>query len=856
MRDLVSSFLTTSLAEVARFGGTAPHFAGDGFMALFGAPVAQEDHVQRALLAALAIQRALSGAGDGNEPEKLNLPVRMGVHTGVVVFGPLAGNPPMVSTAIGDTANLAARLQQAAAPATILMSEATYQLAQSYTKVEPVGPLVLRGKVEPILAYRLLGVSQARAALRASTAARTTAFVDRHGDLAILNNSLRQVEGGRRQIVGIVGEPGIGKSRLLAEFHQQLVNERVTWIEGRCVYYGTAIPYLLVLDVVRSNCGIVETDTPDAITEKVRCALTRVGVDAEEDAAVLLHLLGVKNAHALPALGTPEIIKARAFQILSQVSINISRQRPLVLVLEDPHWIDKTSEEFLRFLVENTANAPILILATYRTGYHAPWLDQSFAGQAPLPPLSRADSIQMVRSVLSAERLARLVTEEIVGKGEGNPFFLEQLALHAGEAPRSNLRVPDTIHDVVMARIDRLPAEAKELLQIAAVIGREFSLRLLKAVWHSPQPIESHLGELSRLEFIDECREADGNVYLFRHALTQETAYGSLLERHRRAYHSAIGQAIEELYTGRIDEVAEMLAFHFGRSDEVEKAVDCAILAAEKSLRRWAHREALAYFDGARKRLEQMPDTEANRLRRVDAVLKQADVRYDLNQYSEYLQMLEDIGGIVEQTDDHRRLAVWHYWMGMLHSLMGSPPRIAIEHCDEAATIAASHQLPEVHAVALACIAQVYIVAGRLRDAVKSGERALTFFEECGDHWWAARTLWFLNIAASYLPDWRAAVDYCRRGARPRRRARKSTLPIGTAGLLDTHGMGLYSSGGCRTRAAVLRQSAGFLPDPAALRGDCKSGSRPRFNQGRTIRSRVRGTARGSRLAALSRLSL
>jgi tetratricopeptide (TPR) repeat protein len=438
-----------------------------------------------------------------------------------------------------------------------------------------------------------------------------------------------------------------------------------------------------------------------------------------------------------------------------------------VLVLEDLHWIDKTSEEFLGFLAENTASVPILILATYRPGYHAPWLEKSSAGLTPLLPLlplSRADSIQMVRLVLSAERLADLVTEEIVGKGEGNPFFLEQLALHAGEALRSNLMVPDTIHDVVMARIDRLPTEAKELLQIAAVIGREFSLRLLNAVWHSPQPIESHLGELSRLEFIDECREVDGSSYLFRHALTQETAYGSLLERQRRTYHSAIGQALEELYTGRIDDVAEMLAFHYGHSDEAEKAVDYAIEAAEKSLRRWAHREALAYFDGARKRLEQMPDTRANRLRRIDAVLKQADVRYDLNQYTEYLQILEDIGEIVEQADDPRRLAAWHYWTGMLHSLMGSPPRIAIKHCDEAARIAAAHGLQEIHAVALACLAQVYIVTGRLRDAVESGERALAYFETANDHWWAARTLWFLNIAASYLPDWRAAVDYCRRG--------------------------------------------------------------------------------------------
>src|SRR5437868_8155171 len=289
MRDLVSSFLAASLAEVERYGGTAPQFTGDGFMALFGAPVTQEDHVQRALLAALAIQRALGGTADATGPNKLDVPVRIGIHTGPVVFGPIGTRLPMDYTAIGDTANIAARIQQAAAPATILLSDATYALAQSYARVEPLGPLVLKGKAEPITAYRLLDVSQARAALRPSTAARRTTFVDRHSDMALLDNFLRQAEGGCGQAVGIVGEPGIGKSRLLAEFRRQLSGDRVTWTEGRCVSYGTAMPYLLMIDLLRSNCGILETDAPASIVEKVRSGLERVGMAPDQDSPVLLH---------------------------------------------------------------------------------------------------------------------------------------------------------------------------------------------------------------------------------------------------------------------------------------------------------------------------------------------------------------------------------------------------------------------------------------------------------------------------------------------------------------------------------------------------------------------------------------
>ena len=763
MRDLVSSFLETSLAELHRFGGTVPQFAGDGFMALFGAPAAQEDHVQRALLAALAIQRALSGPTVEGDGEKLNLPVRMGIHTGSVVFGPLTGNLPMDPTAIGDTANLAARLQQAAEPATILLSEATYQLAQSYARVEPVGPLMLKGKADPIPAYRLLAISQARAALRASTATRATTFVDRHSDLAILNNFLLQVEGGRRQAVGIVGEPGIGKSRLLNEFRQQLGDGRVTWLEGRCVSYGTGMPCLLMLDLLRNNWGIVETDTPEVITEKVRSGLQRVGLDPEQDSPVLLHLLGIKDVGARPMLSSPETLKAKTFEVFRQICIKLNEKRPLILVLEDLHWIDKVSEEFLAFLVENLTDARLLMLTTYRPGYHPPWIHQSYAGQMPLQPLSLDDSLQVVRSVLLAEPRIEMVTEDIVAKADGNPFFLEQLSLHAGETLKSGLMVPDTIHDVVMARIDRLPSASKHLLQTAAVIGREFSLRLLNAVWSGTGPIEAELRELIRLEFIDERVLTDGIIYVFRHALTQEAAYGSLLERHRRASHADIGRALEGLYDGRIDEVAELLAFHFDRSEEAEKAVDYAILAAEKAQRRWANSEAVGYFEVALRRLESMPASEPNRLRRIDAVLKQGDVKFALGRHSEHIQNLDDIGDIVRDAGDPRRRASWHYWSGYLRSLTGKGLALAIDDCRASAAIAAAADLDEIVGFATSSLAMAYSFAGRPREAIEAGEQALAIFEAGGNRLWASRTLWHLSLAANMLGQWETSLAYCRR---------------------------------------------------------------------------------------------
>jgi class 3 adenylate cyclase/tetratricopeptide (TPR) repeat protein len=754
MRDLVSSFLETSLAEVRRYGGTAPQFSGDGFMALFGAPLAQEDHVRRALLAAVAIQQALGADRSGTD--RLHPPVRIGIHTGPAVFGPIGGGLAMDPTVIGDTANLGARLQQAAEPGTILLSEATRQSAQDYARVEPVGPLTLKGMAEPIPAYRLLGVSHRRSAVDAAIAARPAVFVGRDSELAMLNDFLAQAESGRGCAVGVVGEPGIGKSRLLAEFRRQLPEGRVTWVEGRCLSYGTQIPYLLVLDVLRSNCGIIETDTPEAIAEKIRRGLQEVGLDPDLDGALLLHVLGIKDVAGSPAASNPEAVKSKTFEILRELCIKGSRGRPLVLVLEDLHWIDNISEEFIGLSADDLPGTRILLLSTYRLGYHPPWAEKSYAGQIALRPLSRDDSVEIVRSVLRAERFVDLVTDEIVAKADGNPFFLEQLALNAKDL-RAELMVPNTIHDVVMARIDRLPDETKQLLQAASVIGREFSLRLLSAVSIGSGSLQNPLQELSRLGFIHERAEPDGIVYGFRHALTQETVYGSLLERHRSDRHGAVGRALEELYEGRAEEVAELLAFHFGRSNEAEKAVDYAILAAEKSQRRWANSEALAYFNDALHRLETMPDTKSNRLRRIDAVLKQAEPMFALGLHTESIRALEGIHQIVGETDDPRRRATWYYQTGFLHSLTGARPDIAIEHCREAAKIASVSGLEEIDAFAESCLAQVYIVAGRPRDALEAGERAIKSFEARGDLWWAGLTLWHMASAANFIGEWDAS---------------------------------------------------------------------------------------------------
>jgi predicted ATPase len=300
----------------------------------------------------------------------------------------------------------------------------------------------------------------------------------------VLEELLEQVESGQGQVVGLVTEAGGGKSRLLYEFRQRLAGKRVTYLEGRCLSYGGSIPYHPIIDLVRNNCGITETDSPEAMAEKVSFALQEVGMEVAASVPYLLQLLGVQEGTEAIAAFTPEAIKAQTFATLQQWSVKGSQRCPLIVEVEDLHWVDKTSEEYLAALVESLAGAPIMLLTTYRRGYHPPWLDKSYATQLSLRSLAAPEALSVVRSTSQQNTIPAHLEQMIVEKAEGNPFFLEELTRAVLEHAdfETAVTVPDTIQGVLMARIDRLPAESKRLLQTASVLGREFSPRLLAAI--------------------------------------------------------------------------------------------------------------------------------------------------------------------------------------------------------------------------------------------------------------------------------------------------------------------------------------------------------------------------------------
>ena len=487
MHALINGFFETALAEVHRYEGTVNQFLGDGFMALFGAPLAHEDHARRAVLAALAIARVLRDrpilVAPGTE---IPLTVRMGLHTGFVLVGAIGDNLRMDYTAVGDTTHLAARLQQMAEPGAILASEATWRPVEGYVQGERVGPVEVRGRSGSVVVFRLLGVGSRRSALEGVDPRGLSHFVGRDRELDTLLDLYAAAAEGRGQALGLVGEPGVGKSRLLLEFRHRLANRAATYLQGRCLSYGAAIPYVPVADILRASCGVGDTDPPESVAEKIRFGLLEVGMDPDAGGPYLVQMLGGKDPTGrLDALG-PEVIKARTFETLRQMALRTSRKRPLILEVEDFHWVDRTSEEYFAFLAESLLGAPIFLIATYRPGYRPPWSDRSFASQLSLGRLTVDESRAIVQALLPAsdsEPLARVILD----KAEGNPFFLEELARAVSDQGLgADLPIPDTVHGVLTARIDRLAEEPKRALQTASVLGREFTARLLAALWDGP----------------------------------------------------------------------------------------------------------------------------------------------------------------------------------------------------------------------------------------------------------------------------------------------------------------------------------------------------------------------------------
>ena len=628
----MQAFFALVLEEVERYEGTLQRVLDDGVLVLFGAPVTHENHAQRAVLAALALQeRVRASPPDPAYPHE-ELVVHIGLHTGQVVIGHLGDDGRLTFTPVGDTTHLAAWLAQQAAAGSALVSEATARLVQGAVCLEACPPTSSLGPTTPT-AYKVLGLGPHRSPLPTHPGRPLSPLVGRQLELATLRALLTRVEGHQGQVAGIVGEPGMGKTRLVHEFWQSLGSTRVTYLEGRCVSYGQAIPYLPVRELLQQACGLSKGESPQAITAHVQQHLQAIGMVSAEEAPYLLHLLGGPDATAWLAGVSPQAIRIRTFAALHQLLLRQSQRQPLLVVVENLHWIDPTSQEFLVELVERLAGLPLLLLVTCRPGYRPPWMDKSYASQLTLSRLGPEDSQRVVQAVLPAAHVPEHLLQDILAKAAGNPLFLEELAWAVREHGGRQLpsEIPATVQAILAARIDRLPPEVKHLLQTAAVIGPEVPWALLQAIADSSEDeLRRALRQLQAAEFLYETRPAPKGAYTFKHALTHEVAYSSLLQEHRRALHARIAAAIEHLDPDHRADQVERLARHYTEAGLMAQAIPYWQRAGQCAIQRSAHVEAIAHLTTGLALLAALPETPARAQQELDLLIALGPVLMDI----------------------------------------------------------------------------------------------------------------------------------------------------------------------------------------------------------------------------------
>lgn len=463
--------------EVYRYEGTINQFTGDGAMALFGAPIALEDHPYKAVSAALAIQRELKIYGDKlKNDSNIDFRMRIGLNTGLVVVGNIGNDLRMDYTAVGDTINLASHLLNLADPGRIIISENTHRLVSGYFLTRPLGKIQVKGKSEAIKTYEVIRTRGAQTRIDVGIERGLTPFTSREKELGVLKDCLRETKEGRGQIVFIIGEPGIGKSRLLLEFRKSLSDENITWLEGRCISFGRTISYHPVIEILKRNFQIADkSDNEEEIIRKIEEGTLFLGSDLEPTIPYFKYLLSVDPGETPVSTMDAQQRRAEIFEALRKIILRGSQIRPLVLLIEDLHWMDKASEEFLLYLADAIAAAPVLLLLTYRPGYSHPLGERTYHTRILLRNLTREESIRMAENILEADGLPDELRDLINKKAEGNPFFIEELIkslLERGvviksesgfaiDKNRSQVEVPGTIQDIIMARIDRLEETLK-----------------------------------------------------------------------------------------------------------------------------------------------------------------------------------------------------------------------------------------------------------------------------------------------------------------------------------------------------------------------------------------------------------
>ena len=624
-RAVVDPALKLMMDAVHRYEGYVAQSTGDGIFALFGAPVAHEDHPQRALYAALRLQEELRRysakvVADGGIP----IEGRVGLNTGEVVVRSIAtGAGQTEYTPIGHTTNLASRMQAVAPTGSIAMSENTRKLCEGYFILKPLGPTRVKGVSEQVNVYEVTGLGPLRTRLQRSAGRGLTKFVGREREMEATHAAAERAMSGHGQIVAGMAEAGTGKSRLFFEFK---ATHQSGWmvLETFSVSHGKASAYLPVLDLLHSYFDIKSEDDARKRREKVAGRIAILDRSLEDTLPNLFSLLSIVEGEDPLAQMDGQVRKRRTLEAIKRILLRESMNQPLMVMFEDLHWIDEATQEFLNLLADSIGTAKILLLVNYRPEYSHKWNSKTYYTQLRLDPLGVESAEQMLSALLGDGKDLTALKRLIIERTQGTPFFMEEMVqslFEDGVLQRNGVvklvksmnavKVPATVQAILASRIDRLLPDEKELLQTLAVIGRGFALSLVGRVadGRKDDELEGTLGALQMAEFIYE-QPAVGDIeYIFKHALTQEVAYNSLLIERRKQLHERSGEALESLFAGQLEDHLDELAHHYSRSDNVEKAVEYLGRAGQQAAQRSAYADAINRLSAAIDLLQKLPES-------------------------------------------------------------------------------------------------------------------------------------------------------------------------------------------------------------------------------------------------------
>jgi len=670
-RRLLDPVIEQMMEAVHFYEGTVNQVMGDGIMALFGAPIAHEDHAVRACYAALraqeSVQRLALRGGDAKGPAPQ---IRIGLNSGEVVVRTVGSDLRMDYSAVGRTTHVAARMEQIATPGTILMSQTTARLTEGYVQAKPLGPRDVKGLAAAIEVFEVTGAESARSRLQARAARGLTTFVGRTAELAQLDAALAHALQGQGQVVGVIADAGVGKSRLNWEFLHSHRTDNCLILECGCISHRKATAFLPVTELLRQYFQIQAQDNARKIGEKLIGKVLSLDAALEPDVPAFLWLLDIPVDDPGWLRLDPQQRRRRALDGVKRLLLGETRVQPVIVVVEDLHWIDRETQALLDALVDSLPTSRLLLILNYRPEYGHRWGTRSFYSQIRLDPLGAGSTEELLATLLGADPDLQPVKRRLVEWAEGNPLFLEEIVRNlwetgvlVGERGAYRLsgtieaiRVAPTVQTILAARIDRLPETEKRVLHSASVVGTHVPLTILQAIGEEPEDeLRQAVANLQASEFLYESRLFPDIEYTFRHILTRDVAYRSLLQDRRTALHARVVEAIERQYAARLAEQVERLAHHAMHGEIWNKAVTYLRQAGARAHGRWANQEAVTWFEQALTALAHLPETRERVVQAVDLSLDLRGSLYPLGRFPAIVTHLTEAQHLAQSLGDQRR---------------------------------------------------------------------------------------------------------------------------------------------------------------------------------------------------------